>query len=104
MPTDHPLDHAARASLLGPHARFAQRRGRVLRYHPDVAGFLALPDDPDLDDWRDAAELVGPGADLAVSGSDLVAPPGWTELLRGAGVQLVDDGVETAADPEAVAL
>jgi ribosomal protein S18 acetylase RimI-like enzyme len=104
MPTDHPLDHPARASLLGPHARFAQRRGRVLRYHPDVAGFLALPDDPGPDDWRDAAELVGPGAELAVSGSDIEPPPGWTQLLRGAGVQMVDDGVETAADPDAVAL
>jgi ribosomal protein S18 acetylase RimI-like enzyme len=104
MTIDHPLDRPARASLLGPHARFAQRRGEVLRYHPDVAGFLALPDDPGPDDWHDAAALAGPGGDLAVSGSPMDPPSGWEVLVRGDGVQMVDAGIETAPDPDAVLL
>jgi len=35
-----------RSSLLGPHARFAQRHGGVLRYLPSVSPFAALTDQP----------------------------------------------------------
>ncbi|MGI8311391.1 hypothetical protein [Saccharopolyspora hattusasensis] len=37
----------------GPHARFAEKHGRVLRYSVDVAPFLAIPDECDVDGWRD---------------------------------------------------
>jgi len=44
-PDARPLDNPVRSSLLGPHARFAQRHGGVLRYPPPVSPFAALPDD-----------------------------------------------------------
>lgn len=43
----HVLDNPALASLSGPHAHFAEKRGRVLRYPVDVSPWLALPDEPD---------------------------------------------------------
>ena len=58
----HPLDNPVLSSLTGAHARFAERRGNVLRYPVDVCPFLAMPDEPDEADWADAAGLVGPGA------------------------------------------
>jgi ribosomal protein S18 acetylase RimI-like enzyme len=100
----HVLDAAAHASLLGPHARFAESVGEVLRYHPDVSIFGALPPHPGPQAWHDAAKLVGPGEVLATGGDELVPPPGWEIALRIPGVQLVDDGVAAAPDPEAVRL
>ncbi|NUT98345.1 MAG: GNAT family N-acetyltransferase [Saccharothrix sp.] len=97
-----PLDHAAWESLNGAHARFAERHGRVLRYQPDVAPFLAFPPDADERVWRDVADLVGPGEVVAIG--NLEPPPGWEVAFRGEGVQLVDDGVRTEEDPEAVRL
>lgn len=103
LPTaPHVLDHPARAALLGPHAHLAERRGRVLRYPVDVSPFLAFPADPQEADWRDLAELAGPGATVALAG--VPVPRGWEIVSSGAGVQMVDDGVVTAPDPEAVVL
>ena len=104
MTAPHPLDNPVRSSLAGPHARFAERRGNVLRYPVDVSPFLALPDEPDAADWADAAALAGPGALLALAGVRAPAPDGWQVTLIGAGVQLVDHAVEAAADGEAVRL
>jgi ribosomal protein S18 acetylase RimI-like enzyme len=98
----HVLDDPIRAALLGPHAHLAERRGRVLRYPVDVSPFLAFPHDPDDADWRDLAELAGPGATIALAG--VAVPPGWEVVFEVAGVQMVDDGVVTAPDPEAVVL
>lgn len=42
--TRHVLDNPALAALTGPHAHFAERRGRILRYPVDVSPWLALPD------------------------------------------------------------
>ena len=64
----HPLDNPALASLTGPHAHFAERRGRVLRYPVDVSPWLALPDEPDADDWADLAALAGPGGEVPLPG------------------------------------
>ena len=64
----HVLDDPARAALLGPHAHLAERRGRVLRYPVDVCPFLAFPDDPSDADWRDLAELAGPGEVTGLAG------------------------------------
>lgn len=99
-----PLDNPAWASLTGPHARFAERRGRVLRYPEDVAPFLALPDDPGERDWRDVAELAGPGATVVVAATAERPPSGWEVVDVIAGVQLVDEAVAAAPDPEAVRL
>ena len=99
-----PLDNPTRSSLTGPHARFAERRGRVLRYPADVAPFLALPDDPGEQDWLDVAELAGPGATVVLAAATARPPSGWEVLDEIPGVQLVDAGIAAAPEPEAVRL
>jgi ribosomal protein S18 acetylase RimI-like enzyme len=100
----HPLDNPVRASLAGPHARFAERRGNVLRYPVDVCPFLAMPDEPGAADWADAAALVGPGGLLPLAGVQAPPPAGWAVEVLGEGVQLTGDGVAGMADREAVPL
>lgn len=100
----HPLDNPALGSLTGPHAHFAERRGRVLRYPVDVSPWLALPDDPDADDWADLAALVGPGGEAPLAGFVGPTPEGWEVTFSLDGVQLVDDGLAAAPDAEAVRL
>ncbi|MGW0712659.1 GNAT family N-acetyltransferase [Streptomyces sp. NPDC002643] len=100
----HVLDNPALASLTGPHAPFAEGRGRVLRYQVDVSPWLALPDEPDADDWADLAALVGPGAEVAVPAYGGSFPADWETIFDMAGVQLVDDGIAAAPDDEAVRL
>ncbi|MFC1401489.1 MULTISPECIES: GNAT family N-acetyltransferase [Streptacidiphilus] len=100
----HPLDNPARASLLGPHAHFAERKGEVLRYPADVTVFVALPDEPDEQTWRDVAALMGPGAVVPVAGMAGAPPADWETVMDLPGVQLVDDGVAAAPDDEAVRL
>ncbi|RPK36826.1 GNAT family N-acetyltransferase [Streptomyces sp. ADI93-02] len=100
----HPLDNPARASLTGPHAHFAERRGRILRYRPDVTPWLALPDAPDAQDWADVAALAGPGRPVTLTAFREPPPTDWEIVFQAEGVQLVDDGVDAAPDPEAVLL
>jgi len=100
----HILDNPIRASLLGPHARLAVRKGSALRYEPDVSPFVALPDEPDAAAWEDLAALVGPGEVVAVSGPRIEPPDDWEIVGRGEGVQLVDAEVVAERDPEAVVL
>ncbi|GAB3736192.1 GNAT family N-acetyltransferase [Amycolatopsis oliviviridis] len=99
----NPPDDPVRASLTGPHARFAERFGQVLRYQVDVAPFLSLPPEPDDGVWDDVAALTGPGETVTVDGAPPV-PAGWEILERIAGVRLVDIALEAAEDPEAVLL
>ncbi|WP_019068985.1 GNAT family N-acetyltransferase [Streptomyces hokutonensis] len=98
------LDNPARAALTGPHAHFAERRGRILRYPVDVSPWLALPDEPDADDWADVAALAGPGAEIALFGCRGQVPDDWEVTFDIDGVQMVDDGLAAAPDPEAVLL
>ncbi|MEU3737315.1 GNAT family N-acetyltransferase [Streptomyces sp. NPDC032198] len=98
------MDNPAYAALNGPHARFAERRGRVVRYPLDVSPWLGLPDAPEADDWADLAALAGPGADVPLAGVRVGLPEGWEVTFDIAGVQLVDDGVAAAPDAEAVRL
>ena len=98
----HVLDDVVRAALLGPHAHLAERRGRVLRYPVDVCPFLAFPDDPGDADWRDLAQLAGPGEVTGLAAA--AVPDGWEVLFTLDGVQMVDDGIPAAPDPEAVVL
>ncbi|MEU1127259.1 GNAT family N-acetyltransferase [Streptomyces sp. NPDC005899] len=100
----HPLDNPVRSSLTGPHARFAERRGRVLRYLPDVTPWLALPDEPDARDWADVAALAGPGASVVLTALREPPPAGWDIVFHDEGVQLVDESVDAAPDEEAVPL
>ncbi|MFH9201337.1 GNAT family N-acetyltransferase [Streptomyces anulatus] len=100
----HPLDNPARSSLTGPHAHFAERRGRILRYPADVTPWLALPDVPDAQDWADVAALAGPGGSVALAAFQEPPPQDWEIAFRAEGVQLVDASVDAAPDPEAVPL
>jgi ribosomal protein S18 acetylase RimI-like enzyme len=100
----HVLDNPALAALTGPHAHFAEGRGRVLRYPVDVSPWLALPDEPDADDWADLATLGGPGAEVALAGFVGQVPEGWEITFAVDGVQLVADALADAPDPEAVRL
>ncbi|MFF0970687.1 GNAT family N-acetyltransferase [Streptomyces sp. NPDC003703] len=100
----HVLDNPALAALTGPHAHLAERRGRVLRYPVDVSPWLALPDEPDDADWADLAALAGPGAEVPLPGFRGEVPADWEITFQVEGVQLVDDGLAAAPDPEAVRL
>lgn len=102
---DAVLDEIVWASLTGPyHRHLVQRNGSAARYHPDVAPFVALADPADPQGWSDVAELVGPGATVAVSGSGVVPPAEWAATLVGTGVQLIDVALDKGEDPEAVRL
>ena len=102
----HPLDNPVRSSLTGPHARFAERRGNVLRYPLEVSPFVALPDEPGEADWADAAFLAGPGGMLPLARAVIAPPPGWKVTVIGDGVQMTGEDLAAAAsaDPEAVPL
>jgi ribosomal protein S18 acetylase RimI-like enzyme len=100
----HPLDNPVLSSLTGPHARFAEAQGNVLRYPVDVCPLAAMPDEPDGADWTDAAGLAGPGGWLALAAVEVSPPAGWEVRLIGEGVQMTGDDLDTAADPEAVPL
>jgi ribosomal protein S18 acetylase RimI-like enzyme len=100
----HPLDNPVLSSLTGPHARFAERQGNVLRYPVDVCPLAAMPDEPDGADWTDAAGLAGPGGWLALAAVEVSPPAGWEVRLIGEGVQMTGDDLDAAADPEAVLL
>jgi ribosomal protein S18 acetylase RimI-like enzyme len=98
------LDNPVRSSLLGPHAHLAEWHGDVVRYRPDVASFVGLPDQPDPSSWANLAALLGPGGMALIAGAPTVVPRGWQIAREIDGVQLVDTGVEAAADEEAVVL
>jgi ribosomal protein S18 acetylase RimI-like enzyme len=102
--TPHPLDNPIRASLSGPHARFAEQRGNVLRYQADVCPFFAMPEEPDVTDWADAAALASPDGLLRLSGVQIRPPADWQIEFRADGIQLTGDDVPGTPDPEAVRL
>ena len=97
------LDNPALASLNGAHARFAERRGEIVRYLPDVSVWTGVPVHPTEQDWADIAALLGPGAGFRVDPS-AVLPPGWHDLQGAGGVQLTGEAVLGEPDPEAVRL
>ncbi|MEU7467525.1 GNAT family N-acetyltransferase [Streptomyces sp. NPDC044984] len=86
---DDQLDNPALTSLTGPHARFAERRGRVLRYLPEVSPFAALPDAPEPGDWEDLAALAGPGNRALLPAMTVAPPAGWDVEWRLEGFQMV---------------
>lgn len=100
----YPLDDPVGSALRGPHAHFAERRGRILRYPPSVTPWLALPDRPEAADWADAAALAGPGGIVTVTAFRERPPEDWEVVFDAEGVQLVDVAVEAAPCAEAVRL
>lgn len=102
---DYPeLVNPALRALTGSHAHLAEKHGRVLRYRPDIAPFYGLPDDPRDADWRDAAELAGPGAVVLLAGLPAAHPASWEPVRRLDGLQMVGADVEPLTDAEAVRL
>jgi ribosomal protein S18 acetylase RimI-like enzyme len=97
------LDNPALASLNGEHARFAERRGAIARYLPDVSVWTGIPARPTPEDWEDVRVLLGPGAVFGV-GPDADVPDGWQRVESAGGVQLTGETVEGARDPEAIEL
>src|ERR1700685_1455212 len=87
------LDHAAWASLTGPHARFAQIQGQAARYPPDVSPFVGLAPDHDARVWDDLSALIGPGGTVGLAGVGPPPPEGWEVVGQGEGVQMVDVGL-----------
>lgn len=99
------LDNAPWHALTGPHASFALGNDLVRRYPADVAPFVAVRtwDDPEV--WQALIELVGPGAEIGLSGYTGEVPAGWDVVGEGDGVQLVQtDALEPRPDPEAIVL
>ncbi|GLZ43133.1 GNAT family N-acetyltransferase [Actinokineospora sp. NBRC 105648] len=103
MADERVLDNPIWAALTGPHAHFAERHGDAARYPLDVAPFLALADDAPTSAWADVATLAGPGAEVTVPGT-AVPPADWEITFSIDGVQLVDESLRTAPDPEAILL
>jgi ribosomal protein S18 acetylase RimI-like enzyme len=104
-PTDEALlDNPVYAALCGPHARFAQVRGRVRRYAADVAPFLGLPSPPSAQDWRDAADLLAPGSYAAVRYSGAELPDAWQAVDEFDLVQMIGQRVTGVDCPEAIPL
>jgi ribosomal protein S18 acetylase RimI-like enzyme len=95
------LDNPIWVALTGPHARYAEIRGRAARYQPEFSPFHAVADP---DGWADLARLAEPGGVVAMSGPHLAAPPGWTVIRMLPGVQLTGERVTGEPDPEAVTL
>ncbi|MGN7970572.1 GNAT family N-acetyltransferase [Microbacterium sp. 22296] len=99
------LDNAAWHSPAGPHASFAIGGDLVRRYPADIAPFVAVRtwDEPGV--WDALRDLVGPGAEVGLSGCEGGIPEGWEYLGGGDGVQLVEtDALQTRPDEEAIEL
>jgi ribosomal protein S18 acetylase RimI-like enzyme len=103
VPIAHALDNPAYAALTTRQAELAEVRGRVRRYPPDVAPFLAVPPDPTADDWRDAADLIGPGGFAGIV-HEGAPPDGWSAPRRFDVTQMIACEAAGEADPEAVVL
>ena len=92
----HVLDNAIHASLSGPHAHLAERRGSALRYPVAMSPLMALPHCPVTTDWADLAALAGHGAKVTLSRPVSEPPAGWQVDARIALLQFIDDGIAAA--------
>jgi ribosomal protein S18 acetylase RimI-like enzyme len=98
------LDHPAWASLTGPHAHFAETRGRAVRYPIDVSPFGAISPDADQSVWGDLSALVGPGAIVPLMTCDIPLPEDWEIVGVVDCVQMVDVDLEAEDHPGVVRL
>jgi len=97
---DEVLDNPAWFALSGPQAAFAERKGRALRFQPEVSPFYGLPDEPTAGDWADAAALAGPGGSVVLAATWTPFPEDWELVWGNEGVQLV---AWTEASPDRAA-
>ncbi|MFC0531532.1 GNAT family N-acetyltransferase [Phytohabitans kaempferiae] len=100
----HVLDNPVWAALNGPQAHLGEIQGQAARYHPDVAGFVTLRPNPDARAWEDLLAVAEPGAEIALTSTDALPPPGWEVTFAIPGVQLVDVALRAEPDPQAVPL
>jgi ribosomal protein S18 acetylase RimI-like enzyme len=98
------LTNPAYYALSGPHAQLAEVRGRALRYQPEVAPFLGLPDELTEQDWADAAVLLGAGHTAALMRPDLPLPESFKVDRKFGLVQFVAPDSFGVEEPEAVVL
>jgi GNAT superfamily N-acetyltransferase len=103
-PEDLRLNHPMYAALTGAQSRFAETRGRAVRYPADVAPFLAVPLKPSVEDWADAIHLVPPGSLVATQRPAGQAPDGWTVVHEFELLQMIGREVAGIDDPEAISL
>ena len=101
---DGVLDNPAWHAMTGPQRHVSEVRGHAARYQSGVSVFHALRDERDERAWADLAALVGPGAELVLTGASPTPPAGWTVLGAVAGVQMVATHLEARPDDEAVRL
>jgi ribosomal protein S18 acetylase RimI-like enzyme len=85
------LDDPVGASLRGHHAHLARRRGDALTYRPTVATFSAMPLAAGAGDWRDLADLLGPGAFADLFSSPVTPPADWEPVFTLPALQMVGD-------------
>ncbi|MBP2436955.1 GNAT family N-acetyltransferase [Microbacterium amylolyticum] len=99
------LDNPAWSALTGAHARFSIGGDRVKRYQDDVSPFLGVSSWEDPLVWSALIDMHGPAATVTIAGADPALPDGWSEVWRGAGVQMIEtDRVITERFDEAVEL
>ncbi|GAB3128720.1 GNAT family N-acetyltransferase [Tsukamurella serpentis] len=104
MSTLDALDDPINSSLAGPHARFRESSGRVLRYRPDVSSFVGHPRDLTTEDYTDLARLAAPGEVVPLRDRGTELPDGWTLTATIGLVQYDGSAVETAPEPQALRL
>jgi ribosomal protein S18 acetylase RimI-like enzyme len=95
------LENPVWAALTGPQACFAEAAGDAAAYSSDISPFCAMADLADPAGWRDLAKLTD---EALLTGPSITPPPGWSEVVRMSGVQMVGHGMTGADDPAAVAL
>jgi len=95
----HVLDNPVWHALAGPQATVAEGDGRALRYDPAVTVFAAVPDAPTPASWDALRALVGPGGAAVIVRDVVPVPPGWREMFRAPGLQMVCDRPITATIP-----
>ncbi len=97
-PEPTPLDNVVWQALTSHQRALAERAGRARRYPPAVSVFAAV-DEFDAEAWADLAELIGPGGHAALFRDQIPLPPeGWEDLRRGAGHQMVLEGLGPEPD------
>ncbi|HEY9316153.1 GNAT family N-acetyltransferase [Williamsia sp.] len=104
LPDEHVLDDPIGASLKGFHAGYAQVRGRVRRFEPDVSKFMSIPADPTDDDWASAASLAVSSGVILFSADRYVVPEYWPAVSTLELIQMIADNVDVSADPDVVVL
>jgi len=95
------LDNPAWLALTSRHERFAEVVGCARRYPLDVSPFGAV-DELDDRSWEDQRRLVGAGGTAVLfRAGAIAAPPGWVELQRGVGHQMLATALVDQPDVEA---